>query len=428
MSPNQTFRTNAKTAFSLTLFAALAVLLAAADCMAASKDVFENGYKRPAVAAHDDNSLVLSSDGAVYAAGRSTFKLGLGGASVSDAKRGTFLKIPSLSGKNIAAVSAGLNHLLALDGKGKVYAAGRNAYGQLGFGGTGDRNTFAEVSALNGKRIAAIAAGRDHSLAIGDDGKVYAAGYNKYGQLGLGDATNRDIFTEIASLRGKKIVAIAAGDFHSFALDEGGRVYGTGRNWHGTLGLGDGKSRDKFEVIASLSGKKIVAVAAGDFHSFALDTDGKVYATGMNNRGELGLGDKNDRNIFTEVTSLSGKKNVAIAAGRAHSFAIADNGKVYVAGDGYRTGLGAKNRCEKFVEKFMAGQVDHVSESDMYDCWGFIEVPSLSGKKIVAVAAGGYHSLAIDSNGVIYAAGENKEWQLGLGDTNERAEFTPVPL
>ncbi|MDR2081978.1 MAG: hypothetical protein LBP54_08885, partial [Campylobacteraceae bacterium] len=195
-------------------------LLAAADCMAASKDAFENGYKRPAVAAHGYNSLVLSSDGAVYAAGRNTFELGLGGASVSDVKRGTFLKIPSLSGKNIAAISAG----------------------------------------------------------------------------------------------------------------------------------------------------------------------------------------------------------------RDHSFAIADNGKLYAAGDGYQTGLGAKNRCEKLVEKFMAGQVDHVSESDMYDCWGFIEVPSLSGKKIVAVAAGSYHSLAIDSNGVIYAAGENKEWQLGLGDTNERAEFTPVPL
>jgi alpha-tubulin suppressor-like RCC1 family protein len=153
----------------------------------------------------------------------------------------------------------------------------------------------------NANKYPIIAMGFAHSFVIDSDGKVYATGRNNYGQLGLGDNTDRNVFTPVVSLEGKKIVALAAGGDHSLALDE--------------------------------SGKKIVALAEGGDHSLALDIDGKLYATGSNRYGQFGFGDKTDRNVFTVVSELSDKKIVAIAAGSYHSLAVDENGKLYAAGN-----------------------------------------------------------------------------------------------
>ncbi|MDR2638247.1 MAG: hypothetical protein LBC09_00235, partial [Helicobacteraceae bacterium] len=70
---------------------------------------------------------------------------------------------------------------------GKIYAAGDNEYGQLGLGDSGkgaNGIAFTEVTSLKGKNITAIVAGGAHSLALAKNGKVYAAGFNEYGQLG----------------------------------------------------------------------------------------------------------------------------------------------------------------------------------------------------------------------------------------------------
>ncbi|MDR2639163.1 MAG: hypothetical protein LBC09_04935, partial [Helicobacteraceae bacterium] len=118
-----------------------------------------------------------------------------------------------------------------------------------------------------------IAAGGDSSFVI-SGGKVYAAGKNLFGQLGFGDNTDRDAFTEVLSLSGKNIVAIAARGPYSLALDKEGKVYATGWNGYGQLGLGDKTDRDKFTQISSLKDKKIVAISAGYDNSLALTSDG----------------------------------------------------------------------------------------------------------------------------------------------------------
>ncbi|MDR2638700.1 MAG: hypothetical protein LBC09_02550, partial [Helicobacteraceae bacterium] len=250
------------------------------------------------------------------------------------------------------AIAAETSKSLALDSDGKVYAAGWNEYGQLGLGDNIDRNAFTEVAALKGKKIIAIAAGHRHSLALDSDGKVYATGDNEDGELGLGDKINRDRFTEVSSLKGKKIIAIEAGSFASFALDSDGKVYAIGYNTHGQLGLGDTNYRDRFTEVLSLSGKKIIAIAAETSKSLALDSDGKVYAAGWNKYGQLGLGDNIDRNAFTEVAALKGKRIIAIAAGWRHSLALDSGGKVYATGENEesRLGLGDKINRNEFTE------------------------------------------------------------------------------
>jgi alpha-tubulin suppressor-like RCC1 family protein len=173
--------------------------------------------------------------------------------------------------------------------------------GELGLGDNNNRNAFTEVLFLRGKNIIAIVAGYDHSFALSNDGKVYASGFNNNGQLGLGDTNNRNIFTEVSSLNGKNIVAIIAGRYHSFALSSDGRVYAAGLNDSGQLGLGDNNNRNTFIEVSSL--KDIYAVSAGYSHSIVLSNDGKVYGTGNNAEGQLGLGDYSKRNIFTEISA-----------------------------------------------------------------------------------------------------------------------------
>ncbi|MDR0664864.1 MAG: hypothetical protein LBF86_05010, partial [Helicobacteraceae bacterium] len=171
-------------------------------------------------------------------------------------------------------------------------------------------------------KFKAIAAGDLRSLALSKDGKVYATGFNNKGQLGLGDKTDRKVFTEVANLSDKNIIALSVGAHHSLALSKDGKIYATGDNKYGQLGLGDNDNRDTFTEVANLSDKNIIALSVGARHSLALSKDGKVYVAGSNRFGQLGLGDSDhetNRHTFTEVTSLSAKTIVAISVGGFHS-------------------------------------------------------------------------------------------------------------
>ncbi|MDR2152003.1 MAG: hypothetical protein LBO72_04195 [Helicobacteraceae bacterium] len=363
----------------------------------------EKSDQRPAIAAGRSHTLALDTEGKVYATGaNSKGQLGLGDKDNRDG----FTPISSLESKKIVAIAAGRFYSLALDADGKVYGTGENDVGQLGLGDKDNRDSFTLVSSLEGQKIVAIAAGRFYSLALDADGKVYGTGENDVGQLGLGDKDNRDGFTLVSSLEGKKIVAIAAGESHSLVLSKEGKVYAAGYNYFGQLGFRNNANRKTWTLVSSLSDKNITAIEAQFWYSLALDTDGKVYAAGANYRGQLGLGDKTDRDRFALVKTLEGKKIVAIAAGDFHSLALNENGKLYATG---------WNR---------EGQLGLVGDNRN----AFELVSSQKNKKIVAIAAGEYHSFAIDENGKLYAAGSNFSGQLGLGDKADRNVFTPVIL
>jgi alpha-tubulin suppressor-like RCC1 family protein len=81
---------------------------------------------------------------------------------------------------------------------------------------------------------------------------------------------------------------VAAGGYHSLALDSSGNVWATGLNDHGQLGLGDTDNLNTWTQVTALSG--IVSIAAGEYHSIAIDSDGHVWAWGYDSTGQLGDG------------------------------------------------------------------------------------------------------------------------------------------
>jgi alpha-tubulin suppressor-like RCC1 family protein len=257
------------------------------------------------------------------------------------------------------------------------------------------------------RTIVAVAAGLVHSLALTSGGKLWVTGNNGVGQLGLGDTNNQTSFklVTISSLTsGTKIVSVAAGYYHSLALDSDGKIWVTGSNSYGELGLGNNTNQNKFQPITSgsIANAKIVSIAAGIDHSLALDNDGKIWATGWNIYGQLGLGNSGsgtNRNSFqlVAINGLTpGAKIVSIAAGYLHSLALDSEGKLWATG---HNGYGQLSLSNYSTTSFQSVTIKGLAP----------------GAKIVSIAAGLRHSLALDSDGKLWATGYNHDGELGLG-------------
>ena len=234
------------------------------------------------VAAGDGFSVALTVAGSVYAWGDgSAGQLGTGG---STAWSLVPAQVPGL--REIRFVAAGRATVYAVDARGEVLVWGDNSYSQAGVEGAGILPEPVPLAGVSGS-VTAVSAGAAHALLLTADGKVRSFGANWFGQLGR---NNRDadpapglvVFPMMAE--GKRIVAIAAGGYHSLALDEDGNVYAWGAGWSGQNGSGDGAD----VVIPALVKTGVTAITAGMSHSAALGFDGTVYTWGDNARGQLG--------------------------------------------------------------------------------------------------------------------------------------------
>ncbi len=285
-----------------------------------------------------NHTLALCSDGTLAAWGQNDYGQ-LGDGTTTD--RYTPVRITSSvfpRGARLVSVAAGENHSLALFSDGTAVAWGQNFDGQLGDNSTTQRNAPVRVDAtgvLSTRKVTAIAAGGRHSLALCADGEIASWGANGTGQLGDSSLLQRNvpvIITARGALTGKQVTALSAGSNHSLALTLDGRVAAWGSNQDGQLG--DGTNIDKnlpvsLSINGVLEGKTAASVSAGSKHNLALCTDGTVAAWGANTGGRLGDGTTTSRNrsvAVTAVGALNGKTVLNIAAGAYHSFASCSDG------------------------------------------------------------------------------------------------------
>jgi alpha-tubulin suppressor-like RCC1 family protein len=246
-------------------------------------------------------------------------QLGLG----DEEDRNTFTVVPALpDGKVAKQVVAGGAHTMILAEDGTVFACGHNGCWQLGLGNTTSRNTFTAVPALpDGKVAKQVVAGRYHTMILAEDGTVFACGYNANGQLGLGDTAYRNTFTAVPALPdGKVAKQVVAGRYHTMILAEDGTVFACGYNFYGQLGLGDTTDRNTFTAVPALPDDKVAKqVVAGSNHSMILAEDGTVFASGWNHL------------TFTAVPAFpDGKVTKQIANGGNHTMILAEDGTVFV--------------------------------------------------------------------------------------------------
>lgn len=279
-----------------------------------------------AAAAGAFHSLFLTRDGVAFAAGRNRFGE-FGDGTTNNSSR------PVRVCEGVKAVAAGYGHSLFLMVSGAVEAAGWNRHGQLGDGTTTDRST--RVSAFSGNvRITAVAAGYDFSYFLAEDGKVFAVGQNLGGQLGDGTRTTKLEAVPVLGLSG--VSHIAAGESHGLFLQEG-KVFATGSNANGQLG-------DRSDVLAIFPqeaqfGVDVRTVAAGVDSSCGASADtGRLFCTGSNLDGQLGLGERQSTNF---PRSVPGAYAHDVSIGDSHSVVLqADYGAVLVSGTNRNGELG----------------------------------------------------------------------------------------
>lgn len=297
-----------------------------------------------------------------------------------------------------------------------IYGVGKNLAGQLGDGTLNETHIPVETftsGVLKGKVIKQTACGDSFTMFLDTEGIAYGVGNNEYGELGDGTNTNSLIPVETLLL-GKKIISISSGGSFTIYLDSNGKIYASGENDMGQLGDGTKINRNvPIEVLTSdiLSGKIINQVSAGSSHAMYLDSEGKVYGVGGNWNGQLGDGTTVDRitPVQTKISkAIEGRFIIQIASGSIFTMLLDSNGKVYgMGGNGY-------------------GQLGDGTTSSRFEPVSIDDTEILFGKIIVQISCGYYHTMLLDSNGYVYGVGFNFYGQLGDGSNVNK--LTPVAV
>ena len=324
----------------------------------------------------------------------------------------------------VTTVAGGESHSVALKEDGTVWAWGANGSGQVGGGDVGeDVLNPVQVIELTGylTDITAIAAGTSywlnqggHSVALRNDGTVWAWGGGLEGQLGDGAGISRSIPVQVVDesdptgfLTG--VSGVSAGDYHSMAFKIDGTVWAWGANGDGQLG--EGTKEDKFTAVQVSGLTNVISIAAAKYYSLALKDNGTVWSWGDNANGQLGDGSNFER--LTPVPVVDITDVIAIAAGDYHSLALKNDGTVWAWGANSDGQLG-DGTIGWYESKNTPVQV-----IDSTDSTGYLT-------EVIAIAAGDFYSIALKSDGTVWTWGRN--WHGQLGDGTTEGKSTPVQV
>lgn len=239
---------------------------------------------------------------------------------------------------NVANANAKLSimkdHALLVQADGSLYAAGehqcqeyldRSRVDPIFLIKDVSRNPFSQIG--NDRDWSTASAGLYHSMAIKQDGSLWAWGCNTYnGEVAylLGDGTSSNFSIPIQIGTDKNWVAVSANHWHTLALKDDGSVWGWGNNYHGEMGNGS-----KVDALRPIEiGKGYKKIAVGTYHSVGLKSDGSIWVWGHNRYGQLGDGTTVDSLVPKQV----GVGFVEISANGHSTAAIKQDGSLWLWG------------------------------------------------------------------------------------------------
>ena len=318
--------------------------------------------------------------------------------------KGSKIKLPVFS-ETLAllkpiCIAGGSKSLFIVTQDGKVYACGEGTNGRLGLSHCNNVSVPRQLTALSQyvvKKVAVHSGGK-HSMALTVDGRVFSWGEGDDGKLGHCSRLSCDTPRLIEALKSKRIRDIACGSSHSAAISSAGELFTWGCGEYGRLGHGDNVSQWRPKQVKALSDHRVIQVACGsrDAQTLALTDEGMVFSWGDGDFGKLGRGGSDGCSFPQNVEKLNGIGICQIECGAQFSLALSRSGLVWTWGKGDYFRLGH-------------GSDQHVRKPTVVEC--------LRGKKIVHVAVGALHCLAVSDAGQVFAWGDNDHGQQGNATT-----------
>ena len=280
------------------------------------------------VAAGNDFSMAIKADGSLWGwGGNAQGQLGDG------TNTNTLTPKQIGTAKDWLTVKCGGLHAAGLKTNGTLWSWGYNFYGQLGMGGTSDRNIPVQENTLNTSWVA-LSTGPVTTMAIRGDGSTWSWGYNEFGTLGVGDQVFHSTPVRESS-NSQKWVTVQGGHSHSLALKNDGTLWAWGRNQ--LLQVGNGTVAPVVANPTQLPNSDWKEIMAGHWQNAGIRRNGTLWTWGYNAFGQLGYGNTDPNNSTVPLQEYTKATNWMWAfSGGDHTMALKTDGNLYGwGGNGY---------------------------------------------------------------------------------------------
>jgi len=317
-----------------------------------------------------------------------------------------------------STISVGYNYTMAIKSDGSLWAWGSNEYGQLGDGTTINKSSPVKIM----DNVIKVSAGHAHTMAIKTDGSLWAWGDNEWGQLGTGAFTTYDYdqYDErIISSNNNKTIPFKIMDNVSqvyakvdrtMAIKSDGSLWAWGENDKGQVG--DGTTINKSSPVKIIDNVKSVVLSGSS--SFAIKTDNSIWAWGFNGGGQLGDGTTINRINPVKITN-----NIKLVS-------IGQNFIMVIKTDNSLWAWGINGGVRYLNDPIHEG--GNLGDGTMVDRSSPVKIMD----DVIFVSAGAWQTLAIKSDGSLWAWGkycENNKYQTAwLGNGTNTGSLTPIKI
>ncbi len=397
-------------------------------------------------------TVALKADGSVWITGDNSY--GQTAASASTTYRKTFTQITANIDYDVKSIACGWYQTFIIKNDNSLWGCGKNNCYELGLGNTTNQTKFAKLL----DNVKKVASGTDHTLVLKNDNKIWAAGYDGYYQTGCSNGNYVQTWTWVSNVSELNIDDIVCGIRHSIIVKNNGDIYGVGDNGSGQMGLSSTNNystpvKARSGYTSTKSYKVIKKIAAGHHHTCILHNTGDLYATGINDQGQVGIGSTTTP-VWNFTKVLTDVKDVF--CGYYTTFAIKNDNTLWACGMNNYGQLGFSNggsNVTTFTQvtknadniKEIAGGYHHTvmlkNDGTVWTCgrgtYGaiglnssgtyteFTKAPYVSNVK--QIACGQHHTMALTNDGVLYATGESADYRLGYNSNyNDHMYFTKI--
>ena len=313
-------------------------------------------------------TVCVDYEGFIWTFGKNTF-----GVEPVDSGRSTYFIVPQIVNgiPPVQSVACGSLHTLIITHNNDLWSCGENYYGQLCLGSNENQSKFKKTSFSN---ISKISTGGFHSLFQNYKGKIFSCGYNSGGECGLGHSDHPQVKPTVIPGAHSNIVDFVCGSNHNLFLDADGKVYSTGYNIFGQLGLAHCTNQNVLNQIKNIPPVQTISCSGNS--SYLIDFEGFVWSFGSNSTGQLGHGDTKHRKVPEKIEKLKDIQQISYSPTGGAFFAKDSQNTIFVTGHNLHGQLGVGDKTSLSIPKEM--------DPEYFTIWGYptkINIRAKSARK-----------------------------------------------